>query len=177
MNAFFAWIIDAIQILLGFTGVPSDLLAGFLNNSFLAFQLVQHYDRRNAVGPYHPGIEQFHATASAPYNIETMFAFINALFDSKGYTAAQVVFRNGEQYAYGRDVFRGGLMSVVYRGRTRMVTDYIENAMWRITPDEREVMIQMGDGRKDEAPLAKIQRLITSAFEVINVLTLAPQSS
>lgn len=176
MNAFYAWIIDALMILLGFTGVPSDLLAGFLNNSFLAFQLVEHYERRSDVGPYHPAIERFHATASAPANIETMFAFINALFDSKGYTAAQVVFRNGEQYALGRDVFKGGLMSLVYRRRTRMVTDYVESILWRITPDERDVMVQLGDGKKDEAPLAKLQRLLTSAFEAISVLTLSPQS-
>ena len=29
-----------LQIILGFTGVPSDLLSGFLNNAFLAFELV-----------------------------------------------------------------------------------------------------------------------------------------
>jgi hypothetical protein len=176
MNAFYSWAIDALMILIGFTGIPSDMLAGFLNNSFLAFQLVQHYDRRNDVGPYHPAIERFHATASAPYNVETMFAFINALFDSRGYTAAQVVFRNGEQYALGRDIFKGGLMSLVYRNRTRMSTDYIENVMWRVTETERDVMVQLGDGRKDEAPLAKIQRFVSETFAAINVLTLSPQS-
>lgn len=176
-NVSLSWLLDALQIVLGFTGVPSDLLAGFLNNSFLAFQLVQLYSRRDAVGPYHPAVEQFHATASAPYNVETLFGFINAFFDSRGYTAATVVFRNGEQLALGRDIYKGGLMSLVYHGRSKMVTDYIENTMWRITPTEREVLVQLGDGRKDEAPLAKIQRLITGAFEVLNVITLAPQSS
>lgn len=176
-NVSLSWLLDALQIVLGFTGVPSDLLAGFLNNSFLAFQLVQLYSRRDAVGPYHPAVEQFHATASAPYNVETLFGFINAFFDSRGYTAATAVFRNGEQLALGRDVYKGGLMSLVYHGRRKMVTDYIENTMWRITPTEREVLVQIGDGRKDEAPLAKIQRLITGAFEVLNVITLAPQSS
>ena len=176
-NVSLSWLLDALQIVLGFTGVPSDLLAGFLNNSFLAFQLVQLYSRRDAVGPYHPAVEQFHATASAPYNVETLFGFINAFFDSRGYTAATVVFRNGEQYALGRDIYKGGLMSLVYHGRSKMVTDYIENTMWRITPTEREVLVQIGDGRKDEAPLAKIQRLITSAFEIVSVLTLSPQSS
>jgi hypothetical protein len=164
------------MIIIGFTGIPSDLLAGFLNNSFLAFQLLQHYDRRDEVGPYHPAIERFHATASAPYNIETVFAFINALFDSQGYTTAQVTFRNGDQYALGRDIFKGGLMSLVYMGRSRMVTDYVENVMWRITPEERTVTVQMGDLRRTEAPLAKHQRFITAAFEAINVVTLAPQS-
>ena len=176
MNATFAWLIDSIMIVIGFSGIPSDLLAGFLNNAFLAFQLVQHYDRRDQVGPYHPAIERFHATASAPYNIETTFAFINALFDSQGHTTAKVTFRNGDQYALGRDIFRGGLFSLVYYHRTRMVTDYIENVLWRITPEERTVTVQMGDGRRDEAPLAKHQRFLSAAFEAINSLTLAPQS-
>jgi hypothetical protein len=176
MNASYSWLLDSLQIVLGFTGVPSDLLSGFLNNAFLAFQLKQLYSRRDDMGPYHPQIEQFHATASAPYNVETLFGFINAFFDSRGYTAAQVVFRSGEQLALGRDVYKGGLMSVVYHGRSKMVTDYVENVMWRITPTEREVLAQIGDGRKDEAPLAKIQRLITGAFEALSILTLAPQS-
>lgn len=177
INATTAWLIDSLMILVGLVGVPSDLLAGLLNNSFLAFQLISHYERRNEVGPYHPAIERFHATASAPYNVETVFAFVNALFDSRGYTSATVRFRNGEVYTLGRDIFRGGLMSLVYRGRTKMITDYVEDTPWRITPDEREVMVQIGDGRRDEAPLAKHQRFITSAFEIINVLTLAPQST
>lgn len=176
MNATFAWLIDSLMIVIGFTGIPSDLLSGFLNNSFLAFQLIQVYDRRDAVGPYHPAIERMYPTASAPYNIETVFAFINAIFDSQGYTTAQVVFRNGDQYALGRDIFRGGLMSLVYQSRTKMVTDYIENIMWSITPDERKLWVQMGDGRRDEAPLGKFQRLLTGIFESLNVLTLAPQS-
>lgn len=177
MNATYAWLIDSLTIVLGVSGIPSDLLSGFLNNSFFAFQMVQHYDRRGEVGPFHPAIERFHATASAPYNVETMFAFINALFDSRGYTAATVTFRNGDQYALNRDIHRGGLMSLVYRNRRRMVTDYVEGVMWRITDTEREVLVQLGDGRRDEAPLAKHQRLITEAFSIINVLTLAPQSS
>lgn len=176
MNAFFAYVIDAIMIVLGFTGIPSDLLAGFLNNAFFAFQLVQHYDRRGEAGPYHPAMERFHATPSAPYNITTIFDFINALYDSRGYTTAQVTFRNGDQYALGRDIFRGGLVSLVFDSRSKMVTDYVENVMWRISTDERTVMVQMGDGRRDEAPLAKHQRFLTAAFEAINVLTLAPQS-
>ena len=177
MNATYAWLIDSLTIVLGVSGIPSDLLSGFLNNSFFAFQAVQHYDRRGEVGPFHPAIERFHATASAPYNVETMFAFINALFDSRGYTAATVTFRNGDQYALNRDIHRGGLMSLVYRNRRKMVTDYVEGVMWRITDTEREVLVQLGDGRRDEAPLAKHQRLITEAFSIINVLTLAPQSS
>jgi len=176
MNAYFAWLIDSIMIVLGFVGVPSDLLAGFLNNSFLAFQLMQNYDLRDAVGPYHPAVERFYPTASAPYNVETVFAFINALYDARGYTAAKVTFRNGDNYALGRDIFKGGLLSIVYRQRKYMVTDYVENVMWRVNGRSVDVTVQVGDGRKDEPPLAAIQRLITGAFEALSVAMLSPQS-
>lgn len=167
------------MIIVGFTGIPSDLLAGFLNNAFLAFQLIQHYERRNDVGPYHPGVETFTATASAPFNLETLFAFVNKLWDTKGYTSAIVRINAAgpnAQYALGRDIFKGGLMTLVFRGRTKMLTDYVEEVMWRITQTERELIVQLGDGKRDEAPLAKHQRMITGALEAINVITLAPQS-
>jgi hypothetical protein len=176
MNATYAWLIDSISILIGISGIPSNLLEGFLNNAFLAFQLVQHYDRRNSVGPYHPAIEVFSATASSPYNIEALFAFINMLWDTRGYVSAQATFRNGEIYTLGKDVFRGGLVSVLYRGRRKLLTDYIENVMFRITPTERDIMCQIGDGKAEESPLARHQRFITGLIESFNVLTLAPQS-
>lgn len=176
MNATYAWIIDSISILIGFSGIPSNILDGFLNNAFLAFELMQHYQRRSDVGPYHPGIEVFHATASAPYNIETLFAFIDALWDSRGYTSATAVFRNGIPFALGRDVFKGALMSILYHHRTLVYTDYIENVMFHLSDTARDILVQIGDGRAEEAPLAKHQRFITGVFESINVLTLAPQS-
>jgi hypothetical protein len=176
MNATYAWLIDSISILIGFTGIPSNILEGLANNLFLAFQLIQHYTRRDSVGPYHPAIEVFAATASSPYNIEAMFAFINMLWDTRGYVSAQATFRNGEVYLLGRDVFKGGLISILYRQRTRLLTDYIEMVLFRITPTERDVMVQIGDGNAEESPLARHQRNITGVFESINVLTLAPQS-
>lgn len=177
LNATFAWLIDSISILIGFTGIPSNLLEGFMNNAFLAFQLIQVYDRRHNVGPYHPAIETFTATQSAPYNIETLFAFINKIWDTRGYVSAIATFRNGEVYTLGKDVFRGGLMSVLYLGRTKLFTDYVENVLFRITPDARDILVQIGDGKAEEAPLAKHQRFITGLMESYNVITLAPQSS
>lgn len=176
MNATFAWLIDSISILIGISGIPSNLLEGFLNNAFLAFQLMQHYDRRHSVGPYHPNIEVMHPTASSPYNIETVFAFINALWDSRGYVSGQTTFRNGEIYTLGKDVFKGGLVSILYHGRTKLLTDYVEMIHFRLTPTERDVMLQVGDGKAEESPLAKHQRFITGVIESLNVLTLAPQS-
>jgi len=175
-NFIFGWIIDAISILLGFIGIPSSLLDGFLNNAIFAFQLIELYGRRVQVGPYHPCIEVMHPTSSAPYNIETVFAFLNAFWDSRGYVSGQFVFRDGEVYKLGVDIFRGGLVSLVYDGRTKLFTDYVENIMFRYTPDARDVMVQVGDGKAEEAPLAKHQRFISSVIEAVNTITMAPQS-
>lgn len=181
MNATYAWMIDSISILIGISGIPSDLLSGFLNNAFLAFQEMVHFTRWNDVGPYHPAKEVFHATESAPYNVETEFAFINAFWDSRGWTCAQCTFRNGEVYTLGRDVFNGALISLVYpvggTGKRRILTDYVEDTPWRIDPRVQDIMVQVGDGKAIESPLAKHQRYITALLEIINVITLAPQSS
>lgn len=175
-NFIFGWILDAISILFGFIGIPSSIFDGFLANSFLAFQLIEHYGRRHAFGPYHPCIEVMHPTSSAPYNVETLFAFFNAFWDSRGYTSGQFVFRDGEVYKLGTDIFKGGLVSLVYDGRKRILTDYIENVMFRFTPDARDVLVQVGDGKAEEAPLAKHQRFISGVLEAINTVTMAPQS-
>jgi hypothetical protein len=50
MNATYAWLIDSISILIGISGIPSNLLEGFLNNAFLAFQLIESYGRRDKAG-------------------------------------------------------------------------------------------------------------------------------
>jgi hypothetical protein len=175
INALLEWLVDAIQILIGITGF-GNTFEGFLNNAFFAFQLIQLYERRNAVGPYHPCIEVFTATASPPYNIETVFQFINKFWDTRGYTSGRFTFRNGEPYILGKDIFRGGLVSMVYMNRTKILTDFIESIVWKISPTERDVFVQVGDGRAEEAPLSKHQRNITGAFEAYNVLTLAPQN-
>lgn len=175
INIFFRWIIDAISILIGVTGIPNDMLAGFLNNSFLAFQLWESYERRATMGPYHPGIEVFHATASAPYNLETIFAFINAFWDGRGWTCVQATCRNGQNYKLGRDIFRGQLISIAYKNRTKLYTDFLDHVSWRIDRKTRDLMLQIGDGKAIESPLAKHQRNFTGVLEAINVITLAPQ--
>lgn len=177
INAALSWLIDSIMILLGISGIPGDLLSGLLNDSIMAFQLVQLYSRRSDVGPYHPGVEVFTPTNSAPYNIEAFFAFINATWDSRGFTSAQLIIRHGPVIAYGRDIARGGLMSLVYSSPTgpqRIFTDYVEQVFWKISPTERDLFIQIGDGKGEEAPLARHQRLITGLQEALNVAMITP---
>lgn len=177
INAFFAYVIDVAMIVIGFTGVPSNLLDGFMNDSFLAFQLIEHYARRNSVGPYHPAIEVFTSTNSAPYNVEALFQFIQVLWNSRGYTTAIATFRgqNGP-YKLGRDIFPGALFILVYASRTKLYTDYIELVSGKVNRNTRELTVQMGDGKPLEHPIAQIRRNISEGMAAINVASLAPNS-
>ncbi len=177
MNAFYAYVIDAAQIILGFTGVPSNLLDGFLNDAFFAFQLIQHYSCRDDVGPYHPAIEVFTPTNSSPYNLETLFQFIQAFWDSRGYTTAVATFRgqNGP-FKLGRDIFPGALMTLVYSSRTKMFTDHIELVSFKSTRNERTLTVQIGDGKPIQHPIVELKRNVSELIAAVNIATLAPNT-
>jgi len=177
MNAFYSFVIDAAQIILGFTGVPSNLLDGFLNDAFFAFQLIQHYSRRDDVGPYHPAIEVFTPTNSSPYNIEALFQLIQVLWDSRGYTTAVATFRgqNGP-FKLGRDIFPGALMSLVYASRTKVFTDHIELVSFKSSRGQRELTVQIGDGKPIQHPIVELKRNVSEVIAAVNIATLAPSS-
>lgn len=167
--------IDAITIFIGITGVPSNLLDGFMNDALLAFQSLQMYDRRDAVGPYGRP-ESFLPTASAPYNVETIFSFINHAWDIRGWRSATAKFRNGKPFSLGQHYVPGGLMAIAHQGE--LYTDYVEHVFIRDTRRERaEVMVQIGDAKAIEAPLARTQRFAAGLAEAINVLSLAPRAA
>ena len=177
MNAFYSFVIDAAQIILGFTGVPSNLLEGFLNDAFFAFQLIQHYSRRDDVGPYHPAIEVFTPTNSSPYNIEALFQLIQVLWDSRGYTTAVATFRgqNGP-FKLGKDIFPGALMSLVYASRTKVFTDHIELVSFKSSRGQRELTVQIGDGKPIQHPIVELKRNVSEVIAAVNIATLAPSS-
>ena len=177
INSLLSWWMDSITILLGVIGIPSDLLAGFMNDTLFAFAEVDNFDRRNAMGPYHPQVERVFPIQSSVYNVTGIANIIKALWESRGWTSAQCTFRNGEVLTYGREVFRSMLVSLVYMGRTKMLTDYVEMVMWRYSIDARDVFIQIGDGKAEEPPIAKHERNLTNIEAAINAITLAPVSS
>ena len=173
INATTSWLIDSLSILIGVTGIPSNLLDGLLADVLFAFQTVESFGRRNDMGPYgRPS--KFVPTGAAPYNIDALFSFISTLWDTRGYRSGMAQFRNGYPYAVGKDIFPGALMSIAENGE--LYTDYIENVM--ITDNRKErcsVVVQIGDNKAEEAPIARFQRLITGIQEAVNILTLAPQ--
>lgn len=177
MNAFYSFVIDVAQIILGFTGIPSNMLEGFLNDAFFAFQLIQHYQRRDDVGPYHPAIEVFTPTSSSPYNLESLFHLIKVLWSSRGYTTAVASFRgqNGP-YKLGRDIFPGALMTIIYASRTKMFTDHIELVSFKSSRTTRELTVTIGDGKPLEHSSVQLRRNISELIAAFNVATLSPQS-
>lgn len=165
------------MIIIGFTGVPSNLLDGFLNDAFFAFQLIQHYQRRSDVGPYHPAIEVVTPTNSSPYNIEALFQFIQVLWASRGYTTAIATFRgqNGPYKLY-RDIFPGALATLVYDSRRKLFTDHIELIKFHASRNKRELTIQLGDGKPLEHYSQTLRRNVSEFWAGLNSLTLAPNA-
>ena len=175
INITLSWLLDSLMIFIGIAGVPSNLLDGFLNDAFLAFQAIQLFDRRNEIGPYGRP-ENFLPTAAAPYNIEAIFSFINHIWDTRGWRSATAKFRNGYPYSLGKHFVPGGLMSIASQGE--LYTDYVEHVFIRDNRNERaEIIVQIGDSKALEGPLAKTQRFATGLMEAFNVLTLAPRTS
>jgi hypothetical protein len=181
INITLSWLLDSIMIFIGITGVPSNLLDGFLNDAFLAFQAIQLYNRRIEVGPYGRP-ENFLPTAAAPYNVEAIFSFINHMWDTRGWRAATAKFRNGKPFSLGQHFVPGGMMSIAHQDTPwsayELYTDYVEHVFLRDNRRERaEIIVHIGDGKALEAPLARTQRFATGIQEAVNVLTLSPRTS
>ena len=85
-----------------------------------AFELIQHYSRRNDVARSIRPCRCSPPTNSSPYNIEALFQFIQVLLEQRGYVTAIATFRgqNGP-FKFGRDIFVGMLMILVYASRTQ----------------------------------------------------------
>ncbi|WP_078321141.1 hypothetical protein [Mycobacteroides chelonae] len=171
INATLSWLLDSLMIVIGMTGVPSNLLDGMFNDVLLAFQMSQNFDRRVKLGPYgYP--EFFVPTGHAAYNIDMFFALKRAQWETRGYISGKLTFDNGYPYEVGRDVFPGALASVVRRGM--LYTDYIENVVLTDTRRDRvKVEVQLGDGKAEEAVATKLQRKAVKFQEALNILTMA----
>lgn len=97
---------------------------------------------------------------------------IRAGWDTRGYVAAQVSFIDGYPYEYGRDLFDGAMALVVRRGK--IFADYVENVDIEDNENVRnKITVQIGDGKHEQAPIAKIQRKIVGLEQWINIVSMA----
>lgn len=166
-----AYWIDMISIVIGVTGIPSTVLEGAFNDLWFAYQLTDNYDRRVSEGPF--GFpEIFKATGSGSYTLEAFFQQKTLQFDTAGYASGKVVVDNCYPYELGRDCFPGGMSTLIRR--KEVFSDFIEDAVLEDSNDEfAKITYQIGDGRAEDAPAAKIQRRLGDLQAGVNIALLA----
>jgi hypothetical protein len=169
-NATFEYLIDAIGIVAG-VAIPNSVLDGALDDLFLAFSLVEYFDRRLDLGPY--GLpEKFFPSGASAFTLDAFLTEIRAGWDTRGYVSAIVTFIDGYPYEYGRDLFPGALALVIRRGK--IFVDYVENVDIEDSVTVRnKISVQIGDGKHEEAPIAKIQRKIVGVEQWLNIVSMA----
>lgn len=162
------------MILIGITGIPSDLLSGIFNDAFFAFQLVDIMDRRIELGPF--GFpEAFTPTNHGTYQLSMVFVIMRMIWDTRGYVSGKVVFDQNFPYTVGRDLFPGALATIIRRGQA--YTDYVENVTLKDNRQVRcKITAEIGDNKDEQAPAAKLQRRLVGYQEVFNNFFLSIQS-
>lgn len=174
LNAFFEFIIDIFMMLIGITGISDTLLDGILDNAFLAFEVFENTNLRIQLGPY--GFPEKFFPLSSTYNIDSLFAAITAMWDTRGYPAAQFTFTDGEPYTLGVDLFPGAMASIVRRGT--LYTDYVDEIEITDSVDARgKLSVQVGDGRREDSPMLIAQRKLVGLEEDLMLALLAPPSN
>lgn len=171
INSTLEFLIDAIEITVGFTGIPDDLLNGTFDDIILAFQQMENFQRRAQLGPF--GFpEYFTKTGASAYTVDEWFALLQAMFDTEGYNCVQLTWENGFPYTVGQDVFLGGLVSFVLN--QQMYTDYVYQIKLKDDRKDRaQVEVIVGNGKREVNPMLRVVRMITGLQEVVNVITLA----
>ena len=171
INATFEWAIDAISIAIGISGIPSDLLNGTLDDVFLAFSLVENFERRKKLGPY-GWPEFFVQTGASAYTLDEWFALAAAMWDTRGYHAVTLSFDNGFPYTLGKDLFVGSLASFSCEGK--LFTEYVEKVTYEDSRDSRaKVKCVIGDGQRHDNPIIKLQRSLVHFEEAFQIITLS----
>lgn len=171
INATLEWLIDSISIVIGISGIPSDLLDGTFDDVVLAFQLIENFDRRVALGPY-GWPEFFVQTGASAYTLDEWFSLMGAMWDTRGFHAVSFTFDNGFPYTLGQDLFVGCLASFVVDGM--MYTEYLERATFRDDRKSRsKVSCVIGDGKSHDNPVVRIVRSLTKFQEAAQIITLS----
>ena len=178
INATLTWLIDSIEIFIGFTGIPTDLLSGLFTDTILAFELALNEDRRLSNGPYCYPEQMFPSADGAPYNVQSLFDLLSAQWDTRGFSSAKISFLNGTSgLQINRDIFRSGMMIVALQNSGQAFMDYVERIT--LTDDRKSararVEVQVGDGKLHDNPMAIFQRRLKEMWKFLTAVTLQDQ--
>lgn len=168
INATLEWLIDAITIALGVTGVPNSLLDGIFDNVLFAFSVAENYDAKLKGGPY-MFAEKFFPSGEGALSIDSLFSEASALWNIRGYPSAKISFIDNQPFAVGREIWRGILVFYIRRGT--LYIDYVELLDIKDSRTERNrVTLQIGDGKSEEGAPTKILRKISGLETYVNII-------
>lgn len=172
LNLVASFAIQTLSIIIGISGIPTDLFNGVIDDVLLAFFMAENGKRRIALGPY-AFPEVFCQTGSSAYTLDGWFAMQNAMWDSRGLYTYQWTFYNGYPYTLGVDIHVGQMASFANRGL--LYTDYVDSVVFTDDRSSRvgKLEITVGDGQFVESPIAKLYRKLVQFEKAFQIITLS----
>ena len=172
LNLVASFAIQTLSIIIGISGIPSDLFDGTIDDVILAFFQSENGRRRIALGPY-AFPEYFCQTGASAYTLDAWFAMQNAMWDTRGLYTYQWTFYNGYPYTLGVDLHIGQMASFANRGL--LYTDYIDSVVFTDDRSTRlgKLEITVGDGQFMESPIAKLYRKLVEFEKAFQIITLS----
>ena len=172
LNLVVGFAISTLSIIIGISGIPSDLFSGVIDDVLLAFWRSENFGRRQDLGPY--GFpEYFCQTGSSAYTLDSWFAMQNAMWETRGQYTYQYTAFNGYPYTLGVDIHVGQMASFASRGL--LYTDYVNSVVFTDDRTTRlgKMEITVGDGSLTESPLAKLYRKLVNFEKAFQIITLS----
>jgi hypothetical protein len=167
INATLEYFVDALMIVIGFTGLPDNILDGIFDNVLFAFSLVENFNTKFKSPYMFP--EKFFPSGAGALTLDTLFAEAAALWNVRGYPSGQISFIDGYPYIIGVDIVRGQLVLYVRRGQ--LFIDYVEDIkIVDNRTDFAKVTLQIGDGKSEESGMTRFQRKLVGFETALNII-------
>jgi hypothetical protein len=155
------------MMVIGFTGLPNNILDGIFDNVLFAFSLVENFATKHASPFMFP--EKFFPSGAGSLSLDTLFAEAIALWNVRGYPSGQISFIDGYPVRFGVDFVLSQLVFYVYGGQ--LFVDYVEGV--EIIDNRTEfdkITVQVGDGKSEEPGQVKTQRKLVGLETFMNII-------
>ena len=171
INASIEFLLGTALSVIGLEGIPSTLLDGVADNILLAYQLVENEQRRAEMGPYGKP-EFFTSTGSTAYTLSEEFALESAMWDTRGYKSAELVFDNCYPYTLGVDLFVGA--QAIWKFQNNLFCDYVDQVTLTDDRNNRiQITAQIGDNKSRQDPSEILQRKLAGFERDVQIMSLS----